>query len=133
MESIQTAFNSKDSKDSGVYGYINSGYMEKRESQLSDLSEYLDQNSAKKIISDPMNQSQLSEAIYEQIPNAAYVSENQLAGTGFNAAPILKMEIPSVEKESRKSKDPSNDDGRQSRSSLASDSVFPRTGMNQTV
>lgn len=48
--------NTTDSKDSG--------YLDKRNSQLSDLTEYLDSNSASKIISDlPVDQSQLSEAI----------------------------------------------------------------------
>ena len=112
--------------------------MDKRESLLSDLTEYLDQNSSPKIKSDPMNQSQLSEAIYEQIPNAAYVSErsadedNQLGGTQFTSAPIIIQEVASkpVGQESKK---PPNDDGRKSRNSLASDSVFPRTGINHTV
>ena len=121
--------------------FKDSGYMDKRESLLSDLTEYLDQNSSPKIKSDPMNQSQLSEAIYEQIPNAAYVSErsadedNQLGGTQFSSAPIIIQEVASkpAGQESRKPKESSNDDGRKSRSSLASDSVFPRTGINNTA
>ena len=88
-----------------------------------------------------MNQSQLSEAIYEQIPNAAYVSErsadedNQLGGTQFSSAPIIIQEVGSkpVGKESKKPKESPDDDGRKSRSSQASDSVFPRTGMNHIV
>lgn len=127
--------------DSIRANFKDSGYMDKRESQLSDLTEYLDQNSAQKIKSDSMNQSQLSEAIYEQIPNAAYVSErsadedNQLGGTQFCSAPIIIQEVASkpVGQESRKPKESSNDDGRKSRSSHASDSVFPRTGMIHTV
>ena len=132
MDSIQ----SNKSKDSG-YGQDRTLDMAKRESQLSDLTEYLDKNSAKKIISDPMNQSQLSEAIYELIPNAAYVSErsaDELGGTNVSSPPILKMEIPSqpVEKESRRSNEKSGEERRKSASSHTSDSVFPRTGKIKT-
>ena len=127
--------------DSIRANFKDSGYMDKRESLLSDLTEYLDQNSSPKIKSDPMNQSQLSEAIYEQIPNAAYVSErsadedHQLGGTQFSSAPVIIQEVASnpAGQESRKPKESSNDDGRKSRNSLACDSVFTRTGINNTA
>ena len=85
-----------------------------------------------------LDESQLSKAIYEEVPNVAYVKKvykqqsitetDQLGGHNFAAAPALE-EIPkkTVDKESAKSNQSDQDD-RTSRNSLSSDSVFQPVG-----
>ena len=80
------------------------------------------------------DESILSKAIYEEVPNVAYVKQksiaetDQLGGHNFAAAPALE-EIPkkTVDKESTKSNQSDQDD-RTSRNSLLSDSVFQPVG-----
>ena len=82
------------------------------------------------------DESKLSKAIYEEVPNVAYVKQksltenNQLGGHNFAAAPAPDIEIQSkktVDKESEKSNESGQDD-RTSRNSLSSDSVFQPAG-----
>lgn len=120
-------------------GGKDSGYMEKRDSELSQLTEYLDSNSASKLLKDqskkPTEEPQLSEGLYETVPNVAYVTQksvtdnNQYAGHNFASAPVIPIELP-TKADSRESSKPneSDSDDRKSRISHSSDSVFQFTG-----